>query len=36
MKRLKNLLAILWAAFFLFLLALILLALVTPGNWAAR
>ena len=36
MKPLKWLLAALWAAFFLFLLTLILLALFAPGGWAAR
>ena len=35
MKWMRRLLAVLWAAFLLFLLALILLVLFTPGNWAA-
>ena len=36
MKWMRVLLAVLWAVFFLFLLALLLLALFLPGSWAAR
>ena len=36
MRPLKWLVAALWAAFLAFLLALVLLVLFTPGNWAAR
>ena len=36
MRLLEKLLLLLWGVFLLFLLALILLVLFTPGNWAAR
>ena len=36
MKWMRRPLAVLWAAFLLFLLTLILLVLFTPGSWTAR